>query len=63
MGREGGFVATVVAVLSAFIGIRRKSAYQRDAVHLKPMHVIVAGVICGILFVLSIVGVVSLILR
>lgn len=63
MSQESGFVATLVAVLSAFVGIRRKSAYQRDAVHLKPVHVIVAGVVCGILFVLSIVGVVSLILK
>ena len=49
-----GFLATVSAVLGAFIGIRKRSAYERDAAQFKAKHLIIAGVIGGILFVVSI---------
>ena len=57
----GGFLATVAAVLSAFIGIRKRKDYQRDAANLNPKHLIIAGVIGGIVFVLTIVMVVKVV--
>jgi hypothetical protein len=51
----------VSAVLGAFIGIRKSSARDRDLASLKPVHVIVAGVIAAAIFVLTIVTVVRLI--
>lgn len=51
--KSAGFLATVSAVLGAFIGIRKRSAYERDAAQFKARHLIVAGVIGGILFVVS----------
>jgi len=54
-GNKGaGFFATVSAVLGAFIGIRKRSAYERDAAQFMAKHLIVAGVFGGILFVVSI---------
>lgn len=43
------------AVLSAFIGIRRRTAHEQDAVTLSPLQVIVAGLIGAAIFVLSLV--------
>ena len=43
------------AVLSAFIGIRRGTAHERDAVTIKPAQVIVAGLIAAAIFVASLV--------
>jgi hypothetical protein len=43
------------AVLSAFIGIRKRTAHERDAVTITPVQVIVAGVIGAVIFVLSLV--------
>lgn len=43
------------AVLSAFIGIRKRAAHEQDAVTLSPLQVIVAGVIAAAVFVLSLV--------
>lgn len=60
--REPGFLATVSAVLWSFVGLRRRSGYQQDAARLKPVHLIVAGVIGGIVFVLTIVLVVRLVI-
>ena len=41
------------AVLSAFIGIRKSAAHERDAVTITPAQVIVAGIIAAAIFVLS----------
>jgi hypothetical protein len=43
------------AVLSAFIGIRRRAAHEKDVVTLTPLQVVVAGVIAAAIFVLSLV--------
>jgi hypothetical protein len=61
--REGGRSPwrAVSAVLGAFIGIRKSSARDRDLASLRPVHVIVAGVIAAAVFVLTLVMVVRLI--
>lgn len=59
--RNAGFFATVKAVLWSFIGIRKRKDYQFDASSLNPIHVIIAGIIGGVLFVLTLVLVVRLI--
>ena len=46
---------TVKAVLSAFIGIRRRAAHEHDAVTLSPVRVILAGIVAAVIFVLSLV--------
>lgn len=43
------------AVLSAFVGIRKRSAHEHDAVTITPLQVIVAGVIGAAIFVLSLI--------
>lgn len=48
------FAAAIVAVLSAFVGIRRKRAALRDG-SLRPHHVIVAALLCVAVLVASIV--------
>ena len=49
------------AVLSAFIGIRRRAAHERDAVTLSPVHVIIAGVLAAAVFVLCLVMLVRIV--
>jgi hypothetical protein len=51
----------VAAVLSAFIGIRKSTARDKDLASLKPLHVIVAGLIAAAVFVATIVALVMLI--
>jgi hypothetical protein len=43
------------AVLSAFIGIRKRAAHEHDAVTITPVQAIVAGLIAAAVFVLSLV--------
>jgi len=43
------------AVLSAFIGIRKRAGHEHDAVTLSPAQVVIAGIIAAVIFVLSLV--------
>lgn len=57
--RSSAFGATVKAVLWSFFGVRKKSAYEKDAAQLNPVHVVVAGVIGAALFVATLVLIVK----
>jgi len=54
-GRKATPLQVVKAVLSAFIGIRKRAAHEHDAVTITPLQVIVTGVIAAAVFVFSLV--------
>jgi hypothetical protein len=56
--RRGSFGQTVRAVAWSFLGIRRSSGLEEDVKRLNPIHVIVAGVLGALLFVLLLVALV-----
>ncbi len=60
--RQMSFAATVKAVLWSFFGVRKNSAYEEDTAKLNPVHVIIAGIIGAILFVIGLLTVVKLVL-
>lgn len=49
------------AVIWAFLGIRKRAAYDRDAASLTPAQVIIAGIIGAIIFVASLITLVHFI--
>jgi hypothetical protein len=53
--RPLSFVQTVKAVAWSFVGLRRNAGYQQDVQRLNPVHVIVAGIVGAVLFVIAIV--------
>jgi hypothetical protein len=53
----------ISAVLGAFVGIRKSADRDRDLAALKPVHVVIAGIIGAALFVTAIVTLVRLITR
>ncbi len=59
--RRSGPLRAVSAVLGAFIGIRKSSARDRDLASVKPAHIVIAGVIAAIVFVLTIITLVRFI--
>lgn len=56
--RPLSFLQTVKAVAWSFVGLRKGAGYQQDVQKLNPVHVIVAGLIGAILFVLTIIALV-----
>ena len=61
--RNAGPLDVAKAVFWSFLGIRKRTAHERDAVTLKPAQVIVAGLIGAVIFVLSLVVLVRIITR
>jgi hypothetical protein len=49
-------------VLSAFIGIRRRHSAEAAHAAVKPAHVVVAGIICALLFIAILVTLVRFII-
>lgn len=54
--RKAGPLQVLRTVLSALFGVRHSKTHEEDMVGLRPVHVIVAGVIVVAAFVLAIVA-------
>lgn len=53
--RPLSFAQTVKAVAWSFVGLRKGASYRQDVQKLNPVHVIAAGLIGALLFVLMLV--------
>ncbi len=53
---------TVSAVLWSFFGVRKGRDHDRDMAQLNPVHVVITGVVLGILFVMTLLLVVNLVI-
>jgi hypothetical protein len=53
--RPVSFLQTIRAVAWSFFGVRRGADYERDVAQLNPVHVIIAGLLGAVLFVLALV--------
>ena len=59
VSRPVSFVQTAKAIAWAFFGVRRGADYEKDVAKLNPVHVIVAGIIGAVIFVLCLVALVN----
>lgn len=57
--RKMSFFATLKAVFWSFLGIRKKSDYEKDAAKLNPIHVVIAGLIGAGIFIAILITVVK----
>jgi hypothetical protein len=58
--RKLNFFQTMKAIAWAMFGVRKGSGYQEDISKLNPVHLVVAGVVCGVIFVTGLVFVARL---
>jgi hypothetical protein len=61
--RAAGFLQVLVAVFWSFFGIRKRAAGERDMVTIKPVHVIVAGVLGAAILVATVLLLVRYVTR
>jgi hypothetical protein len=59
--RKAGPLDVARAVFWSFLGIRKRAAHEQDAVTIRPVQVIVAGIIGAVVFVLTLVALVRFI--
>jgi len=50
--RKGSFFQTLKAVAWSFFGVRKASGYEQDISRLNPVHVIIAGILGAVVFIL-----------
>jgi hypothetical protein len=55
VARKGSFLQTLKAVGWSFFGVRKSADYEQDVAKINPVHVVVAGVLGGVVFVLALV--------
>jgi hypothetical protein len=60
-GRKPSFLYSLKAVLWSFVGLRRKSDFDRDTAKLNPIHVIVAGLIAVAVFIGILIAIVRIV--
>lgn len=53
VARKGSFGQTLRAVAWSFFGVRKSSEYERDVQQLNPLHVIAAGIVAAVIFVVG----------
>ena len=58
VAREGSFMQTVKAVAWSFFGVRKSSDHAQDVQRLNPLHVVIVGLLAGVLFVLGLLALV-----
>ncbi len=51
------------AVFWSFFGVRKGKDMRRDAVTIKPLHVVIVGLVSALIFVLALVALVTFITR
>ncbi|MFY7699867.1 MAG: DUF2970 domain-containing protein [Betaproteobacteria bacterium] len=57
--RRPNLLQTVSAVLWSFFGVRKGRDHDRDMAQLNPVHVVITGVVFGVLFVLTLLMIVK----
>ena len=61
--RSAGFLQVLGAVFWSFLGIRKRAAGERDMVTIRPLHVILAGVLLAAVMVAVVLLLVTAITR
>jgi Protein of unknown function (DUF2970) len=57
--RRPNLLQTASAVLWSFFGVRKGRDHDRDMAQLNPLHVVITGVVFGVLFVLTLLMIVK----
>jgi hypothetical protein len=60
--RKGSFLQTMKAVAWSFFGVRKGADYEKDVSQLNPVHVVIAGVLGAVIFVVVLLLVVNWVL-
>jgi len=50
MSKKSSFTKSMIAVLWAFLGVRKKSGLQEDVASLSFVHIVIAGVLGALVF-------------
>lgn len=62
MKKKSSFLRSMVAVMWAFLGVRKKSDLQNDVASLSFFHIVIAGIVGALIFMSILLLIVKLVL-
>lgn len=62
MKKKSSFLQSMVAVMWAFLGVRKKSDLQNDVASLSFFHIVIAGIVGALIFMSILLLIVKLVL-
>ena len=60
--RKASFLATMKAVFWSFFGVRKGQHSQQDEASLNPVHVVIAGLLGALIFIVLLIVIVKIVL-
>lgn len=60
--RKGSFAQTLRAVGWSFFGVRKSAEHAKDLEQLNPLHVVIAGLVAAVVFIVALVLIVRWVL-
>jgi ABC-type antimicrobial peptide transport system permease subunit len=62
MKKKSSFLQSMVAVMWAFLGVRKKAGLQKDVASLSFFHIILAGIVGALIFMSTLLLIVKFVL-
>jgi len=59
--KPGSFLDVIKTIAFGALGVRRRADHERETVRIKPLHIIIAGVVAAALFILTLVTIVHMV--
>lgn len=59
--KQASFLDVLKTVAFGALGVRRRADHERETTRIKPVHIIVAGLIAAALFILTLITIVRLV--
>ena len=56
--KQASFLDVIKTIAFGALGVRRRADHERETVRIKPLHIIIAGVVAAALFILTLVAIV-----
>ena len=55
------FLDVLKTIAFAALGVRRRADHERETTRIKPLHIIIAGIVAAALFILTLITIVRLV--
>jgi hypothetical protein len=59
--KQSSFLDVLKTIAFGALGIRRRADHERETTRIKPLHLIVAGIIAAALFILTLITIVRIV--
>ncbi|MCG6952567.1 MAG: DUF2970 domain-containing protein [Betaproteobacteria bacterium] len=59
--KPASFLDVVKTIAFGALGVRRRADHERETTRIKPLHIIVAGIVAAALFILTLITIVRMV--